>query len=127
MRLPRFAPKNMTSNHIAKLTGMNAEELRLALVMSTHRNLELGRQVVELKKTASDVMRKAVKSMKLAITAVKTNKTTTPKSNVGNSHWLQSITGWSLQKISHTCTSQNVPGAFRSGKGRGARWSLGKT
>ena len=40
-------------------------------------------------------------------------------SNVGNSHWLQSVTNWSLQKISHTCTSQNVPGAFRSGKGVG--------
>jgi hypothetical protein len=47
-------------------------------------------------------------------------------SNVGNSKWLKSVTGWSIQKISHVCTSQNVPGAFRSGKGRGARWSFRK-
>jgi hypothetical protein len=109
-----------------KLTDMTAEQLRLALVMSTHRELELGRQVVELRKTAIDAMRKAVKSMKLAITAVKTNKTTKPKTNVGNSKWLKSVTGWSIQKISHVCTSTNVPGAFRSGKGRGARWSFRK-
>jgi hypothetical protein len=47
-------------------------------------------------------------------------------SNIGNSKWLQSVTDWSIQKISHVCTSQNVPGAFRSGKGRGARWSFRK-
>jgi hypothetical protein len=117
-----FPPKKMTT----KLTEMTAEQLRLALVMSAHREIELGRQVIELQKTASDAMRKAVKSMKLAIAAVKTNKTTTPKTNVGNSHWLKSVTGWSIQKISHVCTSQNVPGAFRSGKGRGARWSFRK-
>jgi hypothetical protein len=120
-----FAPKNMTSNQLT-LTDMTAEQLRLALVMSTYREIELGRQVVALKKTASDAMRKAVKSMKLAIAAVQKSKTSAPKTNVGNSKWLKSVTGWSIQKISHVCTTQNVPGAFRAGRGRGARWSFRK-
>ena len=112
----------MTSN---QLTDMTAEQLRLALVMSTHRELELGRQVIELQRKVGDAMSKAVKAMKVAI-GVSKKTSETPKSNVGNSKWLHSVTGWSIQKISHVCTSQNVPGAFRSGKGRGARWSFRK-
>jgi hypothetical protein len=119
VRLPTFAQKKMTT----KLTEITAEQLRLALVMSTHREIELGRQVVELQRKVGDAMSKAVKAMKVAIAV---SKKTTPKSNIGNSKWLQSVTNWSLQKISHVCTSQNVPGAFRSGKGRGARWSFRK-
>jgi hypothetical protein len=126
MRLSYFAPKGMTTNHNAKLTEMTAEQLRLALVMSTHREIELGREVIELRKTVIDAMRKSVKSMKLAIAAVQSKKKDAPKTNVGNSKWLQSATGWSIQKISHVCTSQNVPGAFRAGRGRGARWSFRK-
>jgi fatty acid/phospholipid biosynthesis enzyme len=93
MRLSYFAPKGMTTNHNAKLTEMTAEQLRLALVMSTHREIELGREVIELRKTVIDAMRKSVKSMKLAIAAVQSKKKDAPKTNVGNSKWLQSVTG----------------------------------
>jgi hypothetical protein len=49
-------------------------------------------------------------------------------SNIGDSKWLQSVTGFSIQTISNLCRDKRnpVPGAFRAGQGRGSGWKFRK-
>ena len=106
-----FSPKKMTANQRAK---------NLSLLEIRHLDEKFPKNAERVKAIIDGIR-------ELAKRADHQEKPDVDKpSNVGNSHWLQSVTNWSLQKISHTCTSQNVPGAFRSGRGRGARWSFRK-